>query len=106
MEAASSIGEARLRAEQFATAMQSEAPKMHWSQDLIVHHLSESPTLRAVAGSVVVVALLLIVRPPFILSFHFDSKRPWRASCRVSWIAVIFVTLIAAAAVAVAPKIC
>lgn len=46
-------------------------------------------------------ALLLIVRPPFVLKFTQDQKRPWRGCTHLSWPSVLVtVALVAATPVA------
>ena len=38
------------------------------------------------------VLLLLVLRPPFVLTFEYDQRRPWRGGVHVSWLGVSCVT--------------
>ena len=43
---------------------------------------------------VLAVALLLIIRPPFILNFHQDARQPWKGCLSISWFSILTSVLI------------
>ena len=47
--------------------------------------------------------LLLLVRPPFVVSFEYDKTRPWKGRSTVSWASVCIVAFIAGSAAAALP---
>ena len=58
-----------------------------------------SPALTLTATGLIAVCILLVVLPPFVLLFEYDSNKPWRASSRVMWFSVaisVLLTLIVA----------
>jgi hypothetical protein len=57
--------------------------------------LSDPALLFALA--VCTLVALLLTRPPFVVRFEHDQKRPWRASQRVCWLSVAVVTALATA---------
>jgi len=49
--------------------------------------VSETPFLLVLLATAVLCTLLL-VRPPFVLKFEQDQRRPWRGCTRISWFSV------------------
>ena len=56
--------------------------------------LCGSPAATLIALGASSLCLLLLLRPPFILKFEYDQRRPWRGCSKVSWVSVIVVTLV------------
>jgi hypothetical protein len=48
--------------------------------------------LRSVTVAVVAAVILLILRPPFVLTFTYDAERPWNTRCEVCWTSIIAAT--------------
>ena len=67
---------------------------------------SKNPALRALFVGIGSLFILLLVRPPFVLSFEYDKTRPWRGCSRLSWLSVVLVTTIMAAIAALVPWVC
>ena len=57
-------------------------------------YCSSCPLLSLGTTAVLALAILLLVRPPFVLLFEHDKTRPWRGKVRVSWMAVFVVLLV------------
>jgi len=55
--------------------------------------ISETPLLIALLSSAVL-CTLLVVRPPFVLKFEQDHRRPWRGCTRISWLSVAVTVLL------------
>lgn len=68
--------------------------------------VSQNALLRALLVGAAVVFVLLLVRPPFVMSFEHDKTRPWRGCSKISWLSVFAVTLLAAGAAALVPWLC
>jgi hypothetical protein len=64
----------------------------------------EEARWRALVAGATTLAALLVIRPPFIMSYRSDGHRPWRASATVSWPAVGLTVLAMAAAAAALPS--
>lgn len=64
----------------------------------IARACAESRAVVTTATVLLALTILLITRPPFVLRFEHDARRPWKGVMRVSWLAVMFTVLIAAAA--------
>jgi hypothetical protein len=64
-----------------------------------------SPALLLTATGLLAVCALLAVRPPFVLLFEYDARRPWRASSRLSWFSVLIAALVVLIAAAGLPVI-
>jgi NhaP-type Na+/H+ and K+/H+ antiporter len=45
--------------------------------------------LRSVIVAVVAAVVLLVLRPPFVLTFTYDSERPWNTRCEISWTSIL-----------------
>ena len=61
-----------------------------------------SPALVLCSTAVAALAIVLVIRPPFVLLFEHDSRRPWRGKMQISWfstLVAVLVTLVAAAAI-------
>jgi hypothetical protein len=71
-----------------------------------VGSLVQSPLLRALFVGLGALFILLLVRPPFVLSFEYDKTRPWKGRSYLSWLSVFAVALLAAAAAAGVPWVC
>jgi hypothetical protein len=48
-------------------------------------------------------AVLLVLRPPFVLVFKYDATRPWRGSSSICWLSLTVVAFVTAALSAAAP---
>ena len=59
---------------------------------------------RAVVAGVASLALLLVIRPPFVMCVRADERRPWRVSSAVSWPAVFLAVMVMSAAAVVLPS--
>ena len=55
--------------------------------------VSETPVLMTLLSAAVLCTLLL-VRPPFVLKFEQDQRRPWRGCTRISWLSVAITVLL------------
>jgi len=68
---------------------------MQQVRDVCKMAVSEGP----VAATMIALAtllILLLVRPPFVLKFEQDQRRPWRGCTRISWSSVgVTVALVA-----------
>lgn len=53
---------------------------------------SHNRALTLLALAVASVLVLLLLRPPFVMAFEYDQRRPWRGGVQVSWLSVICVT--------------
>ena len=67
--------------------------------------LTEHPVALAAALALTCLAVLLVVRPPFALTFEHDQRKPWRGRSRVCWIAVLATTAIVVGAVSAVPQL-
>ena len=72
----------------------------------VLDSIGHNVALRALLVGLCAVAIMLLVRPPFVLAFEYDKTRPWKASSRVSWLAVLLVGLLAAGAAGALPILC
>ena len=99
---------AELRAQQFATAMQSADPPVAFPERARAWAWGFSGSIwaRGSSAGFLALAILLVLRPPFVLSFHYDSRRPWRASTQMCWFALTLTALLVAAAAALLPLLC
>jgi hypothetical protein len=66
---------------------------------------ASTPALTLCATALLAVCLLLVIRPPFVLIFEQDARRPWRGSTRVSWFALAVAALVTALLAATLPVI-
>ncbi len=106
--AAAAFVEARdLRTQQFATAMQvADMPEAFperarsWAGSC-----ASTAWARALVAACVALCACLVLQPPFVLAFDYDARRPWRATVRVSWLAVIVTAALLAAAAAMLPTL-
>lgn len=64
----------------------------------------EEARWRALVAGATTLAALLVIRPPFVMSYRSDGQRPWRASATVSWPSVGLAALAMAAAAAALPS--
>lgn len=71
-----------------------------------VYSATRHPALRALFIGLGGIFLILLIRPPFVLSFEYDKTRPWKACSRISWISVLIVAFLVAGAAAVVPCVC
>ena len=71
-----------------------------------VGSVSQSPALRALFVGLGALFILLLVRPPFVLSFEYDKTRPWKGRSHISWLSVLAVVALAAGAAALIPWVC
>ena len=69
----------------------------------VVATLDDSPGLLSVTLALSCVALLLVVRPPFVLNFEHDLRRPWRGRASLCWTSVCAVTALLVGGVAAVP---
>jgi hypothetical protein len=96
-----------LRTQQFETAMQvadlpaafpERARSWAWS-------CSETAWSRAALAACFAVVAGLLLQPPFVMTFEYDARRPWRAAVRVSWCAIAVTAALLAAAAAWLPLV-
>lgn len=66
---------------------------------------NRSPVLSLFITALLVATILVIVRPPFVLTFSTDSRRPWRGSMNLCWFSVFVVVMVMLIAVAGLPII-
>jgi hypothetical protein len=92
-----------LRTQSMRTAMANalaishvEAP-IHFSETLAcrAQRIAESPVLCGITTLIGTLVICLVVRPPFLLHFKYDARRPWKGQMRMSWMAVVVCCLIA-----------
>ena len=55
--------------------------------------VSETPILISLLSATALITLLLI-RPPFVLKFEQDQRRPWRGCTRISWFSIAITVLV------------
>jgi hypothetical protein len=72
----------------------------------LLDSVAQSAALRALLVGLGALFVLLLVRPPFMLSFEYDKTRPWKGRSHVSWLSVMAVVTLAAAAAAAVPWAC
>jgi len=53
---------------------------------------SQQRTLLILGLAVATVLLLILLRPPFVMAFEYDQRRPWRGGSHVSWLSITCVT--------------
>lgn len=92
------FSECGLRSDEFAKALGGdrsleEVHTVARFRDSCVLLLSRAPFL-LLALAVASAVLLLAVRPPFVVSFEYDQKHPWKGSQSVSWVGVVVTTLL------------
>ena len=66
---------------------------------------ADNYVLRLGVSFAVSLALLLVLRPPFVLSFTYDVERPWNSQCSVCWTSVLAVSAMASAACVALPMV-
>lgn len=67
--------------------------------------LGKNPPLTAVLCGAVCLAILLVVRPPFVLTFEYDQDKPWKGKMSICWVSVLIVSLAASALVVLLPAL-
>ena len=77
------------------TAAEANAPEVHLRRrvSLFAETCSASPALCLVCTSVLALAILVVVRPPFVLHFEHDARRPWKGTMRLSWFALFLAVI-------------
>jgi hypothetical protein len=97
-----------LKTRQFAqvlSAVPSNEPVVLECKKLI-DRAGESASLRATFVAILSFFILLLIRPPFVMSFEYDRTRPWKGRSCVSWPSVIFVVLLMAVSSFLVPMVC
>ena len=56
--------------------------------------------------TVMCASILLLLRPPFVLHFELDERKPWKSHLRISWLSVASVTAIVVCLAAIIPYLC
>ena len=80
------------RSELFARALEeTEQPP----SSLVCRLRSASGPLCVCGLAALTASLLLLLRPPFVLSFEHDRDRPWRSKQSLSWTSLLACTLLA-----------
>ena len=76
-------------------AAASDVPQVHVYRKVVrvAGDLAASPVFCLACTVMLAVVTLLVLRPPFVLLFEHDARRPWKGSVRMSWFAVSFATL-------------
>ena len=69
----------------------------------LIARVGGNPYALAVVTALFAVLILMCLRPPFILQFEMDRRRPWQAKTQISWIAVGAVGLLVGSAAALLP---
>jgi phosphatidylglycerophosphate synthase len=59
-----------------------------------VYAALSSPAATLTATALAATCILLVVLPPFVLTFEYDAHRPWRSSSRVVWFSVAISALL------------
>ena len=55
---------------------------------------SESQGVLLAATAVLALSVLLITRPPFVLTFERNARQPWRGVVRLSWFSLLVTVLL------------
>lgn len=101
-----------LRAQQFAQAIaavpaeQVTANTFRMRCSVAVAAASSSPALLAVATALAGFAILLALRPPFVLSVEQDASRPWKSKTSFSWLSAAACVALLVLAVMLVPMLC
>jgi len=97
-----------LKTQQFAQVLSAVPPSAPATVRcrLFVDSVAQSPALRALFVGLGALFILLLVRPPFVLSFEYDKTRPWKGRSYLSWLSVSAVAALAAGAAALIPWVC
>jgi len=74
-----------------------QAPVLQQFRAVCRRALSETPLTIAVLA-LATLAVLLVVRPPFVLRFEQDQRRPWRGTTSLSWSSVAVTVFLVALA--------
>ena len=104
VESAATFAGAPLRTQMLEEAMANaanyavpdiDAPEVHIRRQVttFAEACFSSPFLCLVCTAVLALATLLVLRPPFVLHFEHDARRPWRGSMRISWFALFLSVL-------------
>jgi hypothetical protein len=51
--------------------------------------VKDNVAVRAFCIGVIGFIILMVLKPPFVMSFQYDERRPWKAVSSISWISVI-----------------
>lgn len=54
----------------------------------------ESQPVVLSATAVLALCVLLVMRPPFVLTFERDARQPWRGVVRLSWFSLLVAVLL------------
>ena len=89
------LEEALAKAVNHQASTEVDAPEVHIRRRVVTFADAcfSSPTLCLLCTTVAALAMLLILRPPFVLHFEHDARRPWKGSMRLSWFAVFLTVL-------------
>jgi hypothetical protein len=84
------------------------APEVHIRRHMVsfADACLASPALCLLCTAVAALSMLLVLRPPFVLHFEYDARRPWKGSMRLSWFAVFLAVLCVVAIGAGLPIVC
>jgi hypothetical protein len=96
----------RAAAQEFARALEAQEPAPAASASTSLREwcsaLARSSPALLCALAIGALVLLLLTRPPFVVCFEYDQRRPWKGTQRVSWISVVVVATVVTAAPLVA----
>lgn len=67
--------------------------------------LEESVALRAFFFASLACAVLLVTRPPFVMTFQYDKRKPWRAEASVSWSSLLTFAALSAGVACALPRL-
>lgn len=67
---------------------------------------AQNAFLRSVLVGLCSAALLLLIRPPFVIAFEYDKTRPWKARSHISWLSVACASILAGGAAGAIPILC
>lgn len=79
--------------EQALTSAQRDESWVRDAKEAILASRATSVLLVAVLAAL----LLLVIRPPFVMRFEHDRRRPWRGSAHVAWRSVLATASLTAA---------
>jgi hypothetical protein len=94
-----------LKSQQFVAVFSAvDADRNYFSSTgQLLGTVGENRIAVGVVAGVAVVFVLLCLRPPFVLKFKVDRRRPWRAETEFSWLSVFAIALLVTACVVAVP---
>lgn len=101
-----------LRAQQFAQAIASLPAEKVRAQvfkercQAAISTVSSSPALLATLTAVAGLAILLVLRPPFVQTIEQDASRPWKSKSSFSWLSAAACIALLVLTVMLVPALC